>query len=213
MIEKLDYQESYWSKLRRGFRECRPGFTLKLCSFEGGFSFDLFGFFIPLTCLDRWHREPVEPMDSWGFDLIYRSLMLNWGEYCRVIDLPWAWEQVRDEVWTTEGWKPFIGSWETGRKDGRQLLHFAYEYILRSGVRQIRVATVHTRRREHRWRMLKWSPYPSLKSQSIEVQFDDEIGERVGSWKGGTVGCGYYMLPGETAEQTLRRMESEREFR
>jgi hypothetical protein len=47
---------------------------------------------------------------------------------------------------------------------------------------------------------------------SIEVGFDDEVGERTGSWKGGTIGCGYDMLPDESAVQCLRRMERERKF-
>ena len=41
---------------------------------------------------------------------------------------------------------------------------------------------------------------------------ENGVGERVNSWKGGTVGCSYSMLKGETPEQTLRRMEKEREF-
>jgi hypothetical protein len=49
-------------------------------------------------------------------------------------------------------------------------------------------------------------------STTLDVKFDDEVGERSGSWKGGTIGCSYEMLPNETPEQTLRRMEKEREF-
>ena len=63
------------------------------------------------------------------------------------------------------------------------------------------------------WRVLKRWPIYKWYRKSINVQFSDETGERTGSWKGGTIGCGYDMLPGETAEQTLRRMEKEREFR
>ena len=48
---------------------------------------------------------------------------------------------------------------------------------------------------------------------NIDVQFDGEVGERSGSWKGGTVGCGYDKLPHESIEQCLRRMEKEREFK
>ncbi len=39
------------------------------------------------------------------------------------------------------------------------------------------------------------------------------VGERTGSWKGGTIGCGNDLLPGETMEQSLRRMERDRTFR
>jgi hypothetical protein len=39
-----------------------------------------------------------------------------------------------------------------------------------------------------------------------------EVGERTGSYKGGTLGCSHKMLKGETPLQTLRRMEKERKF-
>jgi hypothetical protein len=44
------------------------------------------------------------------------------------------------------------------------------------------------------------------------VEFDREVGERSGTWKGGCIGCGYKMLPGETIAQAIRRMEAERVF-
>jgi hypothetical protein len=47
---------------------------------------------------------------------------------------------------------------------------------------------------------------------SIWVTFNEEIGERVGSWKGGVTGAVTDILPGETPEMTLRRMEKERKF-
>ena len=46
----------------------------------------------------------------------------------------------------------------------------------------------------------------------MSVNFSDEVGERSGSWKGGTLGCGYDLLKNETMEQCLRRMEKERKF-
>lgn len=51
-----------------------------------------------------------------------------------------------------------------------------------------------------------------MKWRGIDVDFDGEVGERTGSWKGGTVGCSYESRPGETPVQTLRRMERERRF-
>ncbi len=48
--------------------------------------------------------------------------------------------------------------------------------------------------------------------RDIEVNFSSEIGERVGSWKGGVLGTGYEMKKGETPYQTLKRMENEKRF-
>lgn len=84
-----------------------------------------------------------------------------------------------------------------------------YTYTLKNGTVQNRTATCTIEKRKwHR----KWFPFLTKESQVIDIEFNDEVGERTGSWKGGTIGCGYDMLPNETIEQTLRRMEKEREF-
>jgi len=86
---------------------------------------------------------------------------------------------------------------------------YDYLYVLENGVIQYRKATCHIERRT--W-TVRWAPWINKVSTTLEVKFDDEVGERSGSWKGGTIGCSYEMLPNETPEQTLRRMEREREF-
>lgn len=91
---------------------------------------------------------------------------------------------------------------------------FPYTYVLRSGEVQHRTATVTVERMTWCWRLFwrlgVW--FPKRVRTSIWVKFSDEVGERTGSWKGGTVGCGYDIRPGETPEQALRRMEADRKF-
>lgn len=86
---------------------------------------------------------------------------------------------------------------------------YDYTYKLKNGEVQHRKASVTIERRT--WYM-RWLPCKKMVITSIDVEFDGEVGERSGSWKGGTIGCSYEMLPNETPEQCLRRMESEREF-
>jgi hypothetical protein len=66
--------------------------------------------------------------------------------------------------------------------------------------------------REWRPRWFKWTSLFARKRKTINVDFNDEVGERTGSWKGGTLGCGYDLLPNETPLECLRRMERERKF-
>lgn len=88
---------------------------------------------------------------------------------------------------------------------------YPYRYVLKNGTVQERTASVHISLME--WRARWWPLIPIQKtSKSIGVNFSEEVGEGSGSWKGGCTGCGYEMLPGETAEQTLRRMERDRKF-
>jgi len=180
--------------------------------FEEEYCLDFFGFLIALPFLDRYRRSPHDMMESWGVYYYYRELWFCWGKHSKCLYMPWMLKHIKCEVLRPDGsWVPYIASYEEG-DDGRREESFPYTYKLKSGEVQERTATVYVERREWRQRWLQWCPLFATRSQSIDVSFDGEVGERTGSWKGGTIGCGYEMLPGETAEQTLRRMERERKF-
>ncbi len=220
----------FWPELKRSLRGCHLAPSLKLCLFNDGYCVNLFGFLIPLLFLDRWVREPHEMMESWGVYYHDRAVVFCWGRKSKFVYMPWMYEQVRHEVQRPDGsWVPFVGSWEEGplrvvndrgatfggkEPDGRAIETHPYHYTLRSGEVQERMANVYVERREYRWRWFwKKIPWPRRRYQSIQVEFDAEVGERTGSWKGGVVGTGHDMKPGETVLAALRRMERERVFR
>lgn len=84
-----------------------------------------------------------------------------------------------------------------------------YVYNLKSGEVQRRIATCTVEKLK--WNR-KWFPMFSKTSERIDVWFDEETGERTGSWKGGVLGCSYQMEKDETIKQCLSRMERERKF-
>jgi hypothetical protein len=143
-----------------------------------------------------------------------------------VFHLPWDYEWVRtstlkkDGTWFHElrGDKKKLGDWKAWKKLEDEIEPqlwkevYPYTYVLRSGDIQNVQATVKVEEREWRWRWFKWLPFPRIVSKTIDVNFSEEVGEGRGSWKGGTLGCGYAMLPRETPLDTLRRMERERKF-
>lgn len=68
-----------------------------------------------------------------------------------------------------------------------------------------------TRISEREWRFgegwfkwLAWFRKPKVK-RYLDLQFSSEVGERKGSWKGGTIGHGIEMLPNELHEAAFRR--------
>ena len=220
---------TYRTRIRRSLRGCRLRLSLGLDLFEDEYCLDLFGLLIALPFLDRWHREPDEMMESWGFRYFERTIHFNWGQHCKIVHMPWDYTFISHEVLRPDGsWTPYVGSWETAQPiknndgvivvaggkqpDGRKLERFPYHYVLRSGEVQERIATVHTERWEWRQRWLKWCPFFAKKRTSIDIQFNDEVGEETGSWKGGCIGSGWDLKPNETPEQALRRMEAERKF-
>ena len=104
--------------------------------------------------------------------------------------------------------------WVMPNAPGRYSESFPYRYRLRSGEVQVRTATVTGERMAWAWR-LPWKVgvfWPRKVRTSIWVKFSGEVGEETGSYKGGVTGCGSDLLPGETPEQCLRRMERERTF-
>jgi hypothetical protein len=146
----------------------------------------------------------------------------HWGEIetdtRRLWTAPWEWTWVRTSVWLadqtwaheTKGHRQ-----EFYNEEWKQKIYFEnhpYLYVLKSGDVQERVATCHIKEREWRWKGATWCPWIKKVRRDIEVDFNDEVGERTGSWKGGTTGCSYEMKEGETLVQTLRRMEVERKF-
>lgn len=133
---------------------------------------------------------------TYGFTFFGDGLHVHWGK-CKgkrddpftIIAMPWAWRHVKHEILSEPETHP-------------------YRYVLRSGVAQDRVATIKVESRTW-WR--PWIPFRRV-SKYINVEFSDEVGERTGSWKGGTIGCSYEMKRGESPQMTLRRMERERKF-
>lgn len=161
-----------------------------------------------------YHCENPWPM--------FREIWITWGHFRKHIEMPWALS------WYRTSTKLDDGSWfnEIKGKKKKAVLHYLvekekiflfkefydYKYKLRSGEIQERTACVGVKQME--WRR-KWLMFTSLFSKvrtTIDIEFSDEVGERTGSWKGGTIGCGYELLLGETPLACLRRMERERTF-
>lgn len=188
--------------------------------------------FINLPFLERFGHHPAEIMEAWGFSSFDSAVHLHWGAHTKIVRMPWAsWEQVAHEVRRADdSWVPYVASYETRpgevdstvtvnilgkpfkEPDGRYIESYPYRYLLRSGEVQHRIATIHVERRIRRLSWLRWTRAFQQVTHAISVEFSDEVGERSGSWKGGTIGCGWNLRPDETPRECLRRMERERKF-
>lgn len=121
------------------------------------------------------------------------------------------WIQNQDREWVLMGNRQNDGPepWKFRESGNAYTESHSYKYTLRSGQIQERTATCTIEKRKwHR----KWFPFLKRTSQVIDIEFSDEVGERSGSWKGGTIGCSYEMESNDTIKSCLRRMESERKF-
>lgn len=156
---------------------------------------------------------------TYGFYFFDDHLVLKYGKSTgrrgdpsTFIYMPWSWEHQRHDYLNPDGsvhHRAGKGDYQPPEETKQT---FPYRYTLRSGEVQERTATINGEEREWRWRWFQWLPWPRKISRSINVDFSDEVGERTGSWKGGTTGCGWDWKRGESMEGALRRMERERKL-
>lgn len=212
-------------RMKWGELSLKRGLACELCLFEEGFTFHWHAFWInvylKLRFLRRFAWEPRDIMESWGASLVDGSWHFHWAQHTKIWTLPWRdWMQTSHDVRRADGsWTAYVpdyGTFKNGKlvkeePDGRHVEVHPYRYVRRSGEVQERAATIYVERRVRKLRFLRWLPW-GITRYAIDVQFSDEVGEETGSWKGGTIGCGYSLRPNETAHECLRRMERERRF-
>ena len=179
-----------------------------------GFTIRLLGVSFYYT---RTKHDDVHPL-YYGFYTYDDAFVFEWANglddgFNKYFYYPWSYDYCKTEYIDTEGNWVISKSW---KYENKKTEVFDYTYVLNSGEIQKRKATVSVERRTwwQRWFGLgKKHLTPKKVRTTIDVQFDGEVGERTGSWKGGTIGCGYDLLPNETPLECLRRMERERKFR
>jgi hypothetical protein len=220
---------------------CLPALTIRNCSVDDGpkreIVLQIYWIFGKLFL-----HIPIKPWfaGEWGFaltDVDCDGWKLTWIHLGKkglgpsrtdrfiLINMPWTfdWYQTSYLVldpcilvlfWLddTKGAKIRIDRFSEGFKEYDYKQTFPYLYILKNGTAQHRYATVRQEKRLWRRRCLPFTNLFCLRNHTLSVDFDREVGERAKSWKGGTLGCSWNMLPGESSEQALRRMEATRRF-
>ena len=96
-------------------------------------------------------------------------------------------------------------------KDNESVHKYHYDYVDNYDG-SIVPCTYWVEEREWRRKWLKWCNPLKIVKRYIEIVFDGEVGKDKGEWKGGCTRCSYMILPNETPEECIRRMEKERKF-
>lgn len=177
--------------IRSKYDECDPP--------QYGFYFYGEGQWIPDTFVWCWKRKTHHFYLPWALEWYRTSKLKKNNEWEH--DTKKLTKAGRCKDFWKDEWKGLF--WEET---------YTYTYITKNGKIQDVMATVTVEEREWRRRWLMFIPLFNHVRSSISVEFSAEVGERAGSWKGGTVGCGYDLRKGETPLLCLRRMEAERKF-
>jgi hypothetical protein len=173
-----------------------------------------------------WIRSEYDECDppEYGFYFYSNSgkmpdnFVICKGKKTKHYDLPWAYQWVRtsillkDGTWDHETKGNRKSYYEDEWKEKRLIEQHPYKYTLNNGEVQGRICDVTVTEREWRPKWFKWTSYFAHKRRVIDIEFNAEVGEKTGSWKGGCLGCSWDLLPGETIKNSLMRMEKERKF-
>lgn len=129
--------------------------------------------------------------------------------------LPWMqWRHVRFSLYDTTGahfWtqKTQRGFRQYDERSAMEKLCPGVAFGFRDYDGEYIEANTHIEEREWRrgekwckWMSLFW---PKMVRRSLSINFDKETGSRKGSWKGGTLGCGINMEPGELHRSAFMR--------
>lgn len=173
----------------------------------------------------NWYEE-VFPCE-YGFTFSGDTLHLYFGPQThssdttknKVLWIPWKnWRFIRhswygptgahiETMWETTDRTVRAAQWDWRREFEQTLAKVKFEIEDHDGQRVI--AETHIEEREWRlglglFRWLSWFVKPRIR-RSLDIRFSTEVGTEKGSWKGGLVGTGFDMLPGELHEAAMRR--------
>lgn len=176
--------------------------------------------------------------DNYTLLKIFNSIFIQYGNNCKILYMPWdytfiyrAIQSREDEKWYTIDYKLDKFLWKYSNKNKYfdktidVVILDTYEYLEKHPDKFYRTYNYKFEKLnqeskckyyvcEYCWRpkWLKWTDKFSLKRRTIEVEFENEMGPRVGSWKGGVLSCMFTMKENETPEECIKRMEKEYTF-
>lgn len=74
---------------------------------------------------------------------------------------------------------------------------YPFKWVLKDGTIQETKVMLLGIEREWRWKWFQRLPFPRLINRSVEINFQHEVGEKAGSWKGGLMGTSCPLQKGE----------------
>ena len=196
-----------------GYFDNRPRINLSLIFFS-------LTFVMPFR--NKWKDECVSP--KWGIAIHNNTFWIYRGGNGNMKggNKWWTWEipfftkkwvrtsiLLKDGTWEHETPKKSESFYEDKWKEKQ--MSWSYDYV-DSYDNTIIPTTIYVEEREWRPKWLMFTRLFAGVRRSIDVHFSKECGRGKGSWKGGTLGCGYELRKNEHPIDCIKRMEKEYKF-
>lgn len=165
---------------------------------------------------------------EYGFMFTDRTLMVDYGlqtwssgtTRSKCWFLPWLdkrhvrrsmYDAFQNHFWTEwserSGRGPYRDSWAA--QDAVLAACPKVRFLMKDFDGEVITVTTYVEEREWRhgrgwFKWLSWFVKPTIQ-RCLVLEFSSEVGPQKGSWKGGLMGTGYEMVPGESHEDTFRR--------
>jgi hypothetical protein len=173
------------------------------------------GFYRAFIQIPLWRSKPwaewCTDAPRYGISYHNDTFWIHYGaDKWYTIDMPWQWEIVRHDLLLPDGsvyHRNKYPVYTLSQKKNHVSWYDVFEKYCQEKNAQVEVAKFvdlihHTRRgarqsatirlageeREWRWKWFKWLPFPRMIQRTVNCDSDVELGEKVGSWKGGLMG-------------------------
>lgn len=165
---------------------------------------------------------------------LFITINLYWGSWNKTLWMPWNYE-LHHSIIEGRDDKRYIEFYGEARERNKRAARYnckplpvkdmydiyrnldfywqaPYEYTLKNGQKQRCIGMYYVEEREWRPRITKFLPIFKLSRRVLEINFTAEMGEKVGSWKGGVMGFSREILPGEDPQEAYQRIMKETKF-
>lgn len=183
----------------------------------------------------KTHGEAVDDSYRFGFYLyntnpkkLFCEIVFYWKKWNKTVYMPWDYISHHNIIEGRDGQRyiDFQDEYKKRRRRAKQYnakplpvdscwdyyrsekfsWEAPYEYTTKDGANQRTMALYHIEDREWRPRWLIWCKLFSRNQRVLEIELMDEMGEDVGTWKGGTVAFGKTIGPKEDPHEAYQRI-------
>jgi hypothetical protein len=157
-------------------------------------------------------KKTYDNESRYGAQIAFGNIHCYWKEYVKLIPIVLHQTLYKRSIYTTKNIRRYTGTdvWNTDEDSTREAYIIPFQYKLSDGIIQEREARVIGVEAEYRY-FKTLGLFRSI-YRYINIEFDEEVGDEIVSWKGGVLGTTYDWNKDETIEECFARALAEHKW-